>query len=507
VFIEGQGFAILRQGDRYAGLECGAYGGGHGHPDRLNLILHAGGEYWLPDLGTGSYVARDLFWYRSTLAHNAPRLDGKSQPVTDAVCDNFEQQGAWGWARGRFGDLTRTVVSGPRYILDVVELAAAGDHVLELPLHLTGHTDVEPAGSWAPADWTEEFVAGAERYVGSAPPTRLLSSGPSGARLSVWLEFSGDLLRARAPGAPGTAEPAQFYLVRSRGGSVRIVTVLEPLTSEPSVTGVRATGTGIEVSTKTGAERHIPTVEGWEVRTGNETVRLRGGRKQGAPFTPLVQHRPLVAHGLALQVAEPPLDGTLDGFETSSALELDHEDQYRRSEEPYPGPEELAARAYVNWSDEGLYVAVEVTKPELVLRNPTAAPLRLDNEPDEIHADGVQLYIRLPAEDSVYGVLVVPSSAGHLIVRGVDGTLGRAEMVSGNWTRTDTGYLVTVGVSLPQLAELRVGEEIGFDLLINQMLPERLRRASQLVWSGGGGWVWLRGDRQDPALFGTLQLA
>ena len=85
VFIEGQGLAVLRQGDRYASLEAGAFGGGHGHPDRLNLVVHANGEYWLPDFGTGSYVARDLFWYRSTLAHNAPRLDGVSQAPGDAV--------------------------------------------------------------------------------------------------------------------------------------------------------------------------------------------------------------------------------------------------------------------------------------------------------------------------------------------------------------------------------------------------------------------------------------
>ena len=37
--------------------------------------------HWLADPGTGSYVTRDLFWYRSTLAHNAPRLDGLTQPV------------------------------------------------------------------------------------------------------------------------------------------------------------------------------------------------------------------------------------------------------------------------------------------------------------------------------------------------------------------------------------------------------------------------------------------
>ena len=173
-------------------------------------------------------------------------------------------------------------------------------------------------------------------------------------------------------------------------------------------------------------ERHISTVEGWEVRSERETIRLRGSRKAAAPFQPLMQNHPLVARGVALQVAEAPaVDGSLDGFDTSEPLELDHEDQYRRSEEPYPGPEEFSARAYVNWSDAGLHLGVEVTKPELILRNPQAAPLRLDNEPDEIHADGVQLYVRLPQEEVGSGALIVPSTTGELIVRGVEGTRGR----------------------------------------------------------------------------------
>jgi hypothetical protein len=53
----------------------------------------------------------------------------------------------------------------------------------------------------------------------------------------------------------------------------------------------------------------------------------------------------------------------------------------------------------------------------------------------------------------------------------------------------------------------RGGDVLGFDLLVNEAHPGRLRRAGQLVWSGGGGWVYLRGDRQDPAAFGTLELA
>jgi len=47
---------------------------------------------------------------------------------------------------------------------------------------------------------------------------------------------------------------------------------------------------------------------------------------------------------------------------------------------------------------------------------------------------------------------------------------------------------------------------LPFDLLINEMLPGGLRRSGQLVWSGGNGWVWLRGDRQERERFGILEL-
>src|SRR6266576_6864212 len=50
------------------------------------------------------------------------------------------------------------------------------------------------------------------------------------------------------------------------------------------------------------------------------------------------------------------------------------------------------------------------------------------------------------------------------------------------------------------------GARVGFDLIVNELLPGRLRRTGQLVWSGGNGWVWLRGDRQDPSRFGVLEL-
>src|SRR2546422_2069201 len=146
VLLESQGLAVLRAGTRYLSLECGPLGGGHGHPDRLHLTLHADGRHWLADPGTGSYVSRDLFWYRSTLAHNAPRLDGLDQPAVDAWCSAFDVQAGWSWVRGAFAELARTLVAGPSYLLDVVELSGTSERVLELPWHPIGEVEVLSPG-------------------------------------------------------------------------------------------------------------------------------------------------------------------------------------------------------------------------------------------------------------------------------------------------------------------------------------------------------------------------
>jgi heparinase II/III-like protein len=507
--IAGQGLALLRSGNRYASLECGPYGGGHGHPDRLNLVLHAGGEYWLPDFGTGSYVTRDLFWYRSTLAHNAPRLDGASQPAGDAWCENFDESGPWAWARGRYGDVSRTLVAGPHYLLDVVQLSSAEDHMLELPVHLSGQVEVSPPGNWVAADLPDEFAHQAERYRPANSGSIVLHAcGPSGPTLSLHLAHQGELLRALAPGAPGSTGPVPFYLIRGHGQNVRMITVLEPGSGHSVIREVRAGDNTIEIETARGLDQHVATVEGWEIQNPAGVTRLEGLRRQPKPFQPLVQRdRPLVAQAVALQIAEAPaLDGSMEGFDPAEPLQLDHEDQYRRSEEPYAGPDDFSATAFINWSDEALYLAVEVVKPEVVPRDPAAPPLRLDNEPDEIHADGIQVYVRLPLDDAVYGYLVVPSTQdGGVIARGVSGAQLREGEVQGGWEPTESGYRLTLAIAPPQWGPFRPGDAIGFDLLVNQMLTDRLRRAGQLVWSGGGGWVWLRGDRQDPGRFGILE--
>ncbi|HEX6059430.1 MAG TPA: heparinase II/III family protein, partial [Gemmatimonadaceae bacterium] len=97
--LEGQGFAVLRRdrGRVYLALDYGHSGGGHGHPDRLGVLWAHGDARWLDDYGTGSYVERSLHWYRSTLAHNAPLIDGRSQARVDGRLVAFEERGGAGW--------------------------------------------------------------------------------------------------------------------------------------------------------------------------------------------------------------------------------------------------------------------------------------------------------------------------------------------------------------------------------------------------------------------------
>ena len=507
VLLADQGLAVLRNGPRYASLECGPYAGGHGHPDRLHLTLHDGVVHWLADPGTGSYVSRDLFWYRSTLAHNAPRLDGADQAPGAADCLAFDARDGWAWAVGRFGDVTRSVVVGPGYVLDLVELAGSEERLLEVPWHFAGEVDVSSAGRWGPGELAGELV---DRVEELDPGERdgALAARVTASRRALGVHFLGGprLVRAEGPGAPGAGR-ATFLVCRVRGRNARLLTVLVP---EPAdvVRTVTWSGDQITVETADGADRHHVGGTAWAVDTEGGRIALAGTREPRPSFTPFLVLEPHdAARGVALGLdAEPSLDGTLAGFDTGEPLTLELEDQYRRSEEAFTGPEDFSAVAWVNWTDDALWLAVEIRKADVWFRPAGAPPLLLDNEPDDIHSDGVQVYLGERERRGFAGYLVVPAADGSLRVRSVGGESGGADTVAGRWRATPEGYRVTVRLPWPAWLRPQAGGEIGFDLLVNEMYPTRVRRAGQLVWSGGNGWVYLRGDRQDPERLGVLEL-
>ena len=508
--LAAQGLAVLRPGHSYASLECGPVVGGHGHPDRLHLTLFADGEAWLPDQGTGSYVVPLLAWYRSALAHNAPRLDGVNAGGTDAWCEAFDVADEWAWCRGRAGEVKRTLVAGPTHLVDVLELEAGESRRLDLPWHLQGEWRVESPGSWESTVLEHPFVSGAERFfpAGGGPIVFEARQPGRDARLRMMLLVpGGELLRATAPGLPTTDEQRTFVVVRADTNLARWVTVLDwsPEESERAIRSARAEAGVVEVDTPAGRISYRFGAPGVSIETGGRSIGLGGLRSAPAKRRPFFDERPVVhAEAVAPRIGDPPaLDGTLDGFDTRIPLLLDREDQYRRSEEPYD-PERFAAQAFVNWDGEALYLGVAVTKPEVLVREADAPPLDLDNEPEDLHSDGLQVYLR--HEQDVAGVVVIPSEDGGVRVRPIEAMGAERPAVTGAWARTDDGYLVTLRIEDPRLRLLGPGVRIGFDLLINEMQPERLRRAGQLIWSGGNGWIYLRGDYHDPSQFGVLEL-
>lgn len=518
--LESQGLAVLRRDDRYVSLECGPPGGGHGHPDRLQLTLFADGVHWLPDPGTGQYVTRDLFWYRSTLAHNAPRLDSASQSPEPARCECFDEQEDWAWMRGRFESLTRTITAGPAYVVDILDLSAREEHLLELPWHFAGRGAVATPGRWVTDELADEFVTRVQRFVPDVAGTIVVSQALGSAQLTAHLVFDGELLEVEGPGLPGRRDRVPFYVVRARGRNARFVTVLEPHASAPAIRAVQVRGDVVEIETTSGIDRHRFSGTEWAIEQEGLTPGvLRGAREAAPPFVPLLEmDQPTPVAAPAFRVSDPPpLDGSLEGFELSEPLQLTLEDQYRRSEDAYPGPDDFSAVAYAAWDNAALYLAVAVTKPDLYLRPAGSVPLKLDNEPDDIHSDGLQVYLsaaRGPsggengAEPAAGGYLIVPNQDGHTVrvSSTSDSRDTNPAAVAGAWRRTDSGYSVTVAIPWPQGVHPHAGGRARFDLIVNEMLPGRLRRVGQLVWSGGGGWVWLRGDRQDPARFGILEL-
>jgi hypothetical protein len=364
-------------------------------------------------------------------------------------------------------------------------------------------------GTWTGEDWDEAFLDHIERFAGTTDEGVVLRAhGEGGETLTVHLRFEGTLLRAGVPGRPGAPVRGTMYLVRSRGRGARLVAAMESTRGAPRIRSLRESGDVIEVETGDGVDHHLATPTGWEITTVNGTTTLGGLRRMTAATMPLIDmNRPERAvAGAPYTRAAPGLDGGVGGFDASDPLALDYDDQYRRSEEPYRGSEEFSATVLANWNEDALFLGVDVVKAEVIVRADDAPPLRLDNEPDDIHADGLQVYLRPEPDGPVYGFLAVPSDeSGGIRVHGVAGTAGASEMVTGAWQRTDPGWSMTLRIALPDWSP-RGGDVLGFDLIVNEMHPGRLRRAGQLVWSGGGGWVYLRGDRQPAESFGTLEL-
>jgi hypothetical protein len=489
--LPAQGFGILRRdgGALFVGLDYGHSGGGHGHPDRLNLLLSDGDVRWFDDPGTGSYVDESLHWYRSTLAHTAPLLDGRSQPRVHGTLLAFEDQGAAGWisARAPLADdcvVRRSVVVLHDYLVDRVDWTSDAAHEVALPLH--GVAVLADAGEPleaepAPIDGGVEREDGF-RYLtttGRLPVAddvvRLRGAREgTGKQLDGWIAVTprATWWSARTLGAPGQPEQS---LVLPRV-SARAGAIVGVWSWHGAVASVAMEGDTIRVTRFDGAiDTHAPYAGGWKIVTaGGSSIALRASeRTVGAE----AEERPDTS-----PTGEPTTPISLP-----VRLELG-EEHYRRAEETWK--EAGGPTANVSLERRGEVLHVEVVVPRSVRHFIAIDAVNpFDNDPAAIHGDGVQLYAESGGRAG--GWLLVPvAGTSDVSMRVAEGWSDELRPRP-TWRTTGDGYQLDADIPLPHDAG-----SVALDILVNLSGPGRERRRGQLVLSGAQGeFVYLRGDR------------
>jgi len=489
--LPAQGYAVFRrEPDVYVGFDYGQSGGGHGHPDRLNLTLYQGDTRWLDDLGTGSYVERSLHWYRSTLAHNAPLVDGQSQPLLDGALRAHDEREGMGWVAASLDiarqgcRFERAVVVGADYLIDELSWTTDGSaRRIELPLHLAGQSDREwaetrPEGGSAPEDGFEFIRSARSSPVAAGETIRIARAhGDLSATAFVSAGAAATLLEVEGPGQPAS-EWRRFFLLRvdgASGGRIRTVVAwsgdVQPRFGEDVV----------EVSCGAG-ERHLHRRDdaGWHVELH------AGGARSSIDLSGFVSvAAPSATQSLArADVHSIPRHGLLE-------LELG-EGHYRRSETGWKASGSPTARVTIGTDGKVLLVSAAVRAGDPVF--PAADAINLyDNEHPDTLGAGMQLYLRCVEGDGAWSL--VPDGERNVRVRAIGASAGLAAP-TGRWVQRDTDYLVEAMLPLPP--SMLAGEPFDMDVYINETVAGRSRRRGQLVMSGAAEeWVYLRGDRHD----------
>jgi len=565
--LEAQGLAVLRRHDAhtYVALEGGHTGGGHGHPDRLALTLQTGDDRWLEDPGTGSYVDPTLHWYRSTVAHAAPLVNGRSQlPVAgELLAFDDGREAGWIWKRARNVSpgvvIDRTVVLTDNHLVDFLEWRAVDESAThtdathtEIMLPIASSAEVVGDVRWDAAQFpvgdaledglnflTEVCESVWDRTITlNARPSQAAVGAPSGAtpvtsRLWYACSVPFSLIRAVAPGAPGHG-PVERYILRATGATGHIAGVWSvahhgaaPI---ESVSFDVARGPIVSVTSADGTRMvHARAPRGWNIEVsqsdGTRTITLGGltDRSQIADTT-------VSAHSAGLRPVEPGhgsnhaavprasievpfvASGTIPDLPGAPiagvAPTILGESHYVQTEQSWADADRPTVHAQLVVTESAFIVDLDIRTGPVVLQ-PAPESNPLDNERSDTNADGVQWYMARPGDhDWFASALVVPSAsvdAPELPVRSTPLVTNPSCAPRVAARKTDAGWAVRFTWDRGQLP---VGDDgvFCFDVVVNERPPERERRRGQLVFSGGGGFGYLRGDRHERARALRLRL-
>jgi len=144
--LKGSGLAILRRGEGdnavCAMIDYGPHGEGHGHFDKLELLLYASGREWLLDPGRLSY-SNEAYktWVKHTAAHNTVALDGKDQLPTTGQCLWFTTEKEYDACALACDTaypgttLRRYLILQEKLLIDVFEVESTREHQIDWFTH------------------------------------------------------------------------------------------------------------------------------------------------------------------------------------------------------------------------------------------------------------------------------------------------------------------------------------------------------------------------------------
>ena len=258
VHLPASGYAILRSTPTTATEQCylllkyGPHGGGHGHPDKLSLILSAYGQRLSPDLGTPGY-GLDLFesWYRQTICHNTVTIDGYSQPEATGQINHFQDTGdfqvadaAVSWTDdGPYQGVTmrRVILARPDYFLDLFLVEAPDSRRIDWIYRNAGQLQTTLPLTAYPtlADEGEGYrhIAHPQHYHTDKPFQASWQSGAIGLQLWAAGASGTDILTGSVPGNPPTDRFA-LLLQRRQSATAAFLTLFHPFPTTPTITTV-----------------------------------------------------------------------------------------------------------------------------------------------------------------------------------------------------------------------------------------------------------------------------
>lgn len=265
--LDGTGLAVLKRTDNiYFSVDYGDYGGGHGHPDRLNINYFYGGKRWFSDFGTGSYYFDHLRYYRSSVSHNVIITDGKNHQEKSGSCHHFFDNGSISLlhctvnnvAPGVNYSRTNLLVNG--LLLDIASAVSSCPHTYHLALHPVA--SLEYGGPCTPATLEGDgydFLEDVRQL--PAGGTVHLTAESQGSALQISSAGSSACYLARAYGPPSDI-PAKYpvILLEQQGCCAEFVSCFNA--AGPAAASITLPQKGMACIAAEGTEYTLHSVQG-----------------------------------------------------------------------------------------------------------------------------------------------------------------------------------------------------------------------------------------------------